>query len=148
MPAYARLTIEHSGFLSERLWLIPVAIAVLGLIVAVVVLILRRKPSEKLHFSCTIEDGPEKTRTFDLKNGTCCYISDGPAGMKISESKTGTLCAEVHADNGRLTLSVRNEKIFQPADRIPDNVLDRSLKILKENGTYCRITFNRIKKDT
>jgi len=101
-----------------------------------------------LHFSCTIEDGPEKTRTFDLKNGTCCYISDGPAGMKISESKTGTLCAEVHADNGRLTLSIRNEKIFQPADRIPDNVLDRSLKILKENGTYCRITFNRIKKDT
>lgn len=140
-PAVFTLSVTHTGFLAERLWMLPVVLICLAALIILVVLIRRKKPREVLQFSCIIEDGPPVTRKMKLKGDQEAYICQGISGFTLSSSKSGSPCGVLKAQGGLLKLQVVDEDAFRIIGLPPVNILGETLRVRKSDGTYALLTF-------
>lgn len=144
VPSFAVVRVEYAGFLAEHLPAFLLACAGLVICIVGVVIILRRRSSGGVQFSCTIEGRPKVTKGFTLRRGGRCYIGHGASGFTLSPRKTGVVCAEVTAPSaGTLKLTVKNDTLFHPVDILPANVLNSRIKFRKSDGTHTYISFSR-----
>jgi len=147
IPSSTTLHISYAGFFREHLLLSVLIIGIAAVTLIILLLVLRNRSAGALHFTCTIEDGPEITKHMSLQYGRRCYILIGPTGFTISPVKKGDVCAEVIAEPDTLKLNVTDEKLFKPVSPVPRNLFGTRIKVRKEDGTHGYISFSNEKKN-
>ncbi len=117
------------------------AIVVLAAIAAGVIFLVSSGGS--LSFICEIEDGPARKRPCKIKFGQSLYVIDGVMGLNILPNAGQTPAAELTADKEGVHLSVSDEKQCS-VEKVPTNLLGKTLEIRKKNGRKARLTFQAV----
>ena len=136
-----------NSFLQNFPWLLPVAISVGVLLLALLVfLFLRLKGDKKLSFRMIVEDKPLKKGKdiFIARKGRDLFLKESMDILDIDTQRTGKSIGKFTMDDQNLALTRLKEDRFPELDKDPKNVLGGSYLIRTESGKDFRVSFERV----
>ncbi len=144
-PGLVEVSVETSSGLP-----LPLIAGIAGgiLAIAIVIILLTRKGSgKKTAFSllCEIGERYPKKETFRLLDGETLFIGESGGVLGIGKKQTGNVVGQITRVADTIKCTVINALSF-PSTLLPENLLGKSIKIKKRDGTSINISFSRLDK--